>query len=221
MLWRERELPEDCRWLVDLCQNGDVCLDVGANIGYTSLAAARAVGQQGRVVALEPAERAYDLLSQNAQRSPWAPIHTLRLACGEKAGTAHLYVARNSQDRSSLAPQRLLGRIGVEAVEMCVLRDVCRDLCITPDLVKIDTEGAEWPVLRGLLPDISPRSMLVEVCAQNTQPFGYRPSAMCQWIASHGYDLRVIRAVDNTEIPYADETVDKFEIGNLIATRTA
>ena len=64
-IWAERTFPQG-RALKELVHSGDVVIDAGANIGYMSLIAARGVGPTGRVIAIEPAQRAFSLLELNA-----------------------------------------------------------------------------------------------------------------------------------------------------------
>ena len=49
----------------DEVKNGDVVLEIGANIGYVSMFLAKYVGENGKVYALEPAPRNYEILKKN------------------------------------------------------------------------------------------------------------------------------------------------------------
>src|SRR4051794_24641093 len=55
--WLGNFEPSTVDFAVRALRSGDVFLDVGANVGYFTLAAARAVGPAGRVVAFEPLPR--------------------------------------------------------------------------------------------------------------------------------------------------------------------
>lgn len=57
----ERELA---RFFVSNLKEGDVCIDIGANVGYFTVLAAQAVGVQGRVIACEPEEENFELLKK-------------------------------------------------------------------------------------------------------------------------------------------------------------
>jgi FkbM family methyltransferase len=55
--------------LSKLLEPGGTFIDVGANIGLYSLAAARIVGPDGRVLAFEPSPRERGLLERNVARN--------------------------------------------------------------------------------------------------------------------------------------------------------
>jgi FkbM family methyltransferase len=170
-MWVERDFGQG-RMLKALCEPGDVVIDVGANVGYMALIAAREVGPAGRVVAIEPGERSFSLLEINAARNFPDRITVMRAACDEADGTATLYVSGYSEELNSLRPDMVLGRVHEEVVPARSLRSVCDELRIAPTVAKIDVEGAEWAVLRGLFDgdDVPPpRALLVEAYEGNTR----------------------------------------------------
>ncbi|KAG1675404.1 hypothetical protein FOA52_012323 [Chlamydomonas sp. UWO 241] len=75
-------------------RSGDTVLDVGANIGFFSMAAAEAAGPSGRVIAVEPLPETFAALSANARaHAEWAagraaPIQPLKLGVSDRAGEA-------------------------------------------------------------------------------------------------------------------------------------
>jgi len=216
VLWASRAFPQG-HTLQHLCQPGDVVIDVGASVGYMALIAARQVGPTGRVVAIEPAQRSFSLLEINAARNFPERITVLRTACDEHDGMATLFVSRYSEEHNSLRPEPVIGGMRTELVPVRSLRSLCQELNIVPDVVKIDVEGAEWPVLRGLM-DVqagNPRTLLVEAYEPNTQGFGYRPSAMCSWLCEHGYQLSLSR--DTEKIDYSDARADGPLLHDVVA----
>ena len=68
-----------------LLRPADVFVDVGANWGYFSLAAAHWVGPRGRVVAFEPEPRLYRMLVTNiaANDIAWIETHPIAIAAGD------------------------------------------------------------------------------------------------------------------------------------------
>jgi FkbM family methyltransferase len=217
-LWARRAVPQGFA-LEELCQPGDVVIDAGANIGYMSLLAARAVGPTGRVIAIEPARRAFSLLAANAERNFPDRIVPVRAACDEADGTVTMFVSEYSEEFNSLRPEPVLGQIHEEIVPARSLLSLSRELGINPDVVKIDVEGAEWRVLKGLLQDGAPRprTLLVEAYEGNSRAFGYLPSALCEWLRDRGYGLSLTR--DTERFEYSDTRADGPLLHDVLAVR--
>ncbi len=210
--------------LKSLCRQGDIVIDVGANIGHMALMAARVVGPDGRVIAIEPGERSFSLLQINARRNFPNRIQPIRAACDEADGTTTLYVSEYSEELNSLRPDTVLGRIHKETLPARSLRTLCAELDVEPDVIKIDVEGAEWPVLRGLLgrSGRKPRALLVEAYLPNTRGFGYRPSEMCAWLEQQGYELSLTRDRWGAQpFPYSSERADGPLLHDVVALRHA
>jgi FkbM family methyltransferase len=180
-----RELPSDIpHTLSELAQPGMTAVDVGASIGYTTLKLARAVGMEGQVYAFEPSARAFASLTRNLALNGCSWVHAERVACGERAGEVELHVANVSTEYSSLRPSSLRGQSeSVPAIRL-------DDRIFSADLLKIDTEGAEWQVLQGAESLLRSRPIIVvETLARNTERFGYHPEEMLNWLSGFGYEI--------------------------------
>lgn len=67
---------------------GDVVFDVGAHIGSFALKAARLVGEEGLVVALEPELENYRILKENIELNGLENVVLLPMALSDFQGTA-------------------------------------------------------------------------------------------------------------------------------------
>ena len=74
-----------------LLSPGDVCVDVGAHVGYYTLLASKLVGPAGHVFALEPAPSTFEALSSNLASNAVTNVTALRFAAGAAHGRAALY----------------------------------------------------------------------------------------------------------------------------------
>jgi FkbM family methyltransferase len=143
-----------------LVRPGDVVVDVGANLGYFTVLASRLVGPAGRVIAVEASPRTYRALVANVERNGLANVRALAVAAGAEEGEAELFDVSDGTNAGAASMRRDpvahdLGAAGVTrvAVPMRPLTAlVAADEWPRVGLVKIDVEGYEEDVLRGLSP---------------------------------------------------------------------
>ena len=143
-----RELQE-LQLLKTCLDDGGTFIDIGANIGYYSLMAAKFGATQ--VVAFEPNEVVRARFEFNCRQNNFSNIiDIIPSALGEKNGQATMMIPTNDLGGSSLVPNKVLGK----AVSVTVQRldDVLREKNIEGvDALKIDVEGFEYEVLSPLL----------------------------------------------------------------------
>jgi len=140
--------PAEARAARRLLRPGDTFVDAGANAGFFTAMAARAVGPQGRVVAYEPSPSACDRLRALVARNRWTQVEVVQAALGEAPGTAMLYwnPASNNHTPSLLDHDQAVGT----EVEVRTLTDEAARLGLGEiNLLKVDVEGYEARVLRG------------------------------------------------------------------------
>lgn len=137
--------------VVDSLRPGDVFVDVGANIGFFSLLAARAVGPRGKVIAVEAVTELAAAVRANAARNGFDQIEVIEAAASDVVGEVELMLARHPGGATispADTPPDLIGRRTVRTITLDGLF-ADRDLP-HPTMVKIDVEGAEFPVLDGM-----------------------------------------------------------------------
>lgn len=109
-----------------LLKPGDVFVDVGAHVGFHSLAGARAVGPSGSVIAVEPQPANAMRLLINARLNGFEQIRTIIAAAGTTAGHAWLH-DQPSNDRSVLS----LGPDGAKDLNQVYRSIGCRSFAWT------------------------------------------------------------------------------------------
>jgi len=139
--------PETTRLLTRLLAPGDTFVDVGANNGYFALIAGRCVGAGGTVVAIEPNPAAVERLARNVALNELATtIRILPIAVGESDGEGSLYVSTFEDGWTSLVPFRgSKPPVSVRVAMLDHLLAPCDSL-----VLKVDTEGTELHVVRGM-----------------------------------------------------------------------
>lgn len=129
---------------------GGTVYDVGANIGFFSLLAARFAGAGGRVLAFEPVPAVAELVREAAQRSGLADrVEVLAQAVADVSGTQDLYVVADASWSHLASRGNPGGAVQTIAVPVVTLDEVVAGGAPPPDVVKLDVEGSEGDVLRG------------------------------------------------------------------------
>jgi FkbM family methyltransferase len=131
---------------------GDVFLDIGANVGFFSLIAARAVGPRGRVYAFDPVPANAAAIRRNAALNRLASLEVIQAAVCASDDQSELVLARHPGGAVLTGrgqPPDARGRIQVRTVS--IDRLVMDGRVSAPTLVKIDVEGGELDVLRGMV----------------------------------------------------------------------
>ena len=144
------ELPVQVA-LADVLEPGGVFLDIGANVGFFALLAAREVGPTGDVYAVEPVPENAEHIRRSARRNR-LEIEVLELALTDAVGSTTLLLARHpggAAVASAGEPPDPAGSIEVRT-------DTVDDLVASgrirpPSVVKVDVEGAEVAVLAGMV----------------------------------------------------------------------
>jgi FkbM family methyltransferase len=135
---------------------GDIFLDVGANIGWISLNAARLVGTTGRVIAVEPIPELQRRLVFNARSNGFDNITVVPAAVGDESGSVALHVNPFQQGMSSIAAQSGFAEI---TVPLMTLEQIISNHCIDRiDAMKIDAEGHEDRIILPFI-ESAPRAL--------------------------------------------------------------
>lgn len=151
-LWLGTYEPDVAAAVRRLAPAGSTAYDLGANLGYTSLLLAGAVGPEGRVLAFEPfPENVRRLREAVALNGLEHRVEVIETAVGDRDGRGTFKV--HPSGSMGRLTERGSDPAGAPTVEVDVVR---LDSFVTnrgapaPLLVKIDLEGGEVAALRGM-----------------------------------------------------------------------
>lgn len=131
--------------------NGSVVFDIGAHVGEWALLFSELAGSSGRVVAFEPDPVARAALEKNLEMNRITNVSVEEQCVSDKTGRVLLGAERFGSGLSSIVrPSRLGRRYNEIEVESITLDDYCEAHGILPDWIKIDAEGAETLIIRGM-----------------------------------------------------------------------
>lgn len=183
--YEDREAAELCKHV----RPGTWVLDVGANIGLTSLEFAR---RADRVLAFEPNPPTADRLERNLGANEFANVTIRRTAVGAEAGTITFHEsAQATLSSATIVPPELVRSFEVPVTTLDAEWNAAGRPRVSA--LKIDVEGGELDVLRGaseLLASERPAilleawgteqlgpidTLLTKAGYRRTQPDGFEP----------------------------------------------
>lgn len=181
---------------------GMVCMDIGANAGLFSLFMAKRVGNGGKVYAFEPTPDTFQRLRKNIDLN--AAQHNIvaeNVAVTERSGEVELHVGPPelcvfNSIGEVVHPSAKAGRFTRVLVPATTIDDYCAAHKINHvDCVKIDVEGAELQVLKGMgrVLKENPRIvLLVEFGQAMSVACGASVEIMAKWFEDFGFQLFMI-----------------------------
>ena len=218
------ELERGTRLLIEsLLGPGSVFVDVGANIGLHTMAAARAMHGIGTIVSFEPFERtAMHLGRAVAINGHEAIVRVVQAAASDAPGQRKLYLGPTSGHHSLHKFQDDASHGRSVMIEVTTL-DASLDDVGAVDLLKIDVEGAELEVLAGARAVIA-RSPAIQIIAElgmsHLARTGLTVDAWLSAFSDLGFTARVIDPLTGQLTPLVPGEVVQAASANLLFSRT-
>lgn len=174
---------------------GSLAVDVGANVGFFTLLMAEAVGAKGRVLAFEPESSNRRLLGQVVLRKAFKNVAIVGSALGAEQGMTPLYLNPNHP-----ADHRIWPASGVEGHQIVPITTLDHYLIesgenLPVSLVKIDVQGAELQVLRGMkktLDDHDRVQVVIEFSPDIMKASGSDPEELVRFCRELGFSAYLL-----------------------------
>lgn len=176
-------------------KQGDIFLDIGANIGLHSIYGALAVGERGMVYAFEPTPVTYQRLKENILLNKLEnSIIPINLGISNETGTLTLNYSTDGHDAwNSFTHLSHIDLSNSIEVNVSTLDHAISQLNIETNkisLIKIDVEGWEMHVLKGAMSFMENNhgvAFLVEYTDQNAISAGYCTRDIYRYMENLGY----------------------------------
>lgn len=146
--------PEMVSFFKSLLQPSDTVLDIGANIGCTSLLFGSLAS---KVYSFEPSPTTYRWLVENVQRAKLNNVEPINLGLGKEAGTFELTFAPNNRSGGFVSNLTSASE-GHQVEHITIARGdgfIREHQIAKVDFIKIDVEGFEQSVIEGLAATIA------------------------------------------------------------------
>jgi len=213
------ELGIICQWI----RPGDTVVDVGAHVGYYTMAMAREVGPRGRVYAFEPDPVNFAILEENLKRNSLRDrVITFQKAVMDEESSWEL-----NKGHFNTGDNRLFrkGTGNFSTVSSVRLDDVV-PAGTAVNFIKYDTQGREPFVIRGaqrVLTEQSKLAMAVEYWPFGMREGGTTPEELLSllkgfslyWVDEHSKSLTLMRPAQ--VLSMIDNATDHF--GNLFCVK--
>ena len=169
-------------------KEGDVFIDVGANEGMMALLGSALVGNSGKVICFEPNVTPRKILEENLQRNGIMNVDVNPFGLGDRNSVHSLFVPYINTGEGSFVGNDSIACGHYISCDVFVGDEIINDE--NPRLIKIDVEGFEGRVLRGLSRTISRSKpiLCIEMIEGHLARDGETPKAICEWLIEFGYD---------------------------------
>lgn len=130
---------------------GCVAIDIGANIGLQTLRMSQCVGQEGSVISFEPLEYLQKKFNRNIALNNVSNVKLLPYALSDAESTAEFRINTHNWNQGTFNISGTAEGDEMQKVEIKIADDLAEIKALNRlDLIKIDVEGFEFNVLKGL-----------------------------------------------------------------------
>ncbi len=186
--------PTETALFSALLEHSKTVFDIGANIGWYSLIAGKILERSGRVVAFEPEPTVGAILERNILKNRLTNVEIVRAAVADQTTSASFVTSSSNVGDHHLVEGPT--NASTTTVSVTSVDAHWQRLGVPIDLIKIDTQGAELAIFRGMraLLTAQPRKpvIITEFWPHGLWRFGAEAAALIDLIESFGYEAFLI-----------------------------
>lgn len=193
------------RFLINHLEPGDDFVDVGAHYGYFTMLSSKIVGDQGKVLSFEASPTTYKILQKNT--ASVININSLNLAVSDETADLafyefpNLYSEYNTLDVKQFQNETWFAQYQPKKINVksIILDDYLSIKDVKPKIIKIDVEGAELKVIKGLKHYLSQHAPLIVMEYLSNERGNSEHQAAEQQLNGLGYHSYLINDAGNLE----------------------
>jgi FkbM family methyltransferase len=204
--------PQESTFVYKNTRESDICVDIGANIGFYTLGLAKRANR-GAVHSFEPVPLNCHVLMVNVLANGLSNAVINNCAVGDINGEVDFCIARDGA-YSSLVDTGRKTVVETAKTPMVTLDSYRSDRKLPRvDILKVDVEGAEPAVIRGAAnlladPERRPRLVMLELFEPMLRQFGCTIEESVTVMRSYGYEPFVF--VDGRLVPFSEQHYNRF-----------
>jgi len=200
-------------------KNGMTCLDIGGNIGYYVLMESKAVGNKGRVIAIEPSPKNFQQMKKNLDLASASNVEPYNFAAGDKDDNVDFLIHERSNLCSILPKGRQVPKfakvikIPLKKIDSFVEEKKLDKL----DFVRMDIEGYEIDLFEGFWNTIRKFKPLIQMEFHDNLFNIEEKTQFFQKLKNEGYEIKyfVPRELDRPMVGELND-VRYYKIENLL-----
>jgi len=186
------EDPQERELIKKIVKEGNTVIDVGANIGIHTVTMANCVGKTGHVYAFEPSQNNVKLLRQTMKLNGFHNVSIIDKAVSDKPGKSLFYLSNGISAHSLTDFGYNKGSVEIDVES---LDHFFENLDKKIDFLKIDAEGYDFKVLRGMQNILknSDLKFLIEFFPERLKKAGDSPSEFLQFLFENGFTVKDLK----------------------------
>jgi len=170
-------------------REGDVVLDIGANIGYFTLICASLVGKTGKVFAFEPEPKNFEILKKNVTENGYDNVILENMALSNRKGIVDLYLSDESTGMHRIYSSKLTSDKHIK-VNVTTLDEYFQEQIPNIAFIKLDVEGSEFGVLQGMKSILNKNrqlKMILEYFPDSIKEYGTDPKEIINFLDAYNF----------------------------------
>ncbi len=204
---------KETRFFERCIKEGDICFDVGANVGYYTNLFASITGKSGKVFSVEPLLRNVRLIElATAINQTDEIVKVLRAGASSEDSEVSFSFDGDSSYASVKAND---GKNAGVVIQCKKIDSIVSDFNLPKiDILKMDVEGWEYHALQGMKdvladPQKRPRLMMIELYSDHLRKYSSSIADICKFLSGYGYAPHFLGNVKQGKLlPFTKEQYD-------------
>jgi len=200
-------------------QKGMTCLDIGGNIGYYTLLESQRVGENGKVICIEPSPLNFRYLKKNLEIQNTSNVESHNFACGNIDGEINFLISKNSNTCRTIPKEEPIPEgekiitVPVKKLDTFLEENPLSKI----DFLRTDVEGYELQVFEGAKKTIKKFKPMIQIEVHPDYLGKSKTRKFLEFLKSENYEVKYfIKGELDSPMVGTMRDVKKISLGKLI-----